>query len=104
MPVLGPGWGWGFAEVSRRRGDFALVAAAALARVADGRVIEARLGLCGVADRPLRLGAVEIAVEGATAADLTGGSARSRGSSPPPTPTRAPITAGTSRGCSRSAR
>ena len=70
VPVLGPGWGWGFAEVSRRRGDFALVAAAALARVAEGRVIEARLGLCGVADRPIRLGAVEIAVEGATADEL----------------------------------
>ena len=38
VPVLGPGWGWGFAEVARRLGDFGLVSAAALARVADGRV------------------------------------------------------------------
>lgn len=70
VPTLGPGWGWGFVEVSRRHGDFALVAAAALARVADGRVIEARVGLAGIADRPLRLGAVEIAVEGAGAEEL----------------------------------
>ncbi len=70
VPVLGPGWGWGFAEVSRRRGDFALCAAAALVRVADGRIVESRLGLAGVGERPMRLGAVEIAVEGANAAEL----------------------------------
>lgn len=70
VPVLGPGWGWGFVEVARRLGDFGLVSAAALARVADGRVIEARVGLAGVADRPLRLGAVEIAVEGANADEI----------------------------------
>lgn len=70
VPVLGPGWGWGFAEVSRRRGDFALCAAAALVRVADGRIVESRLGLAGVSERPMRMGAVEIAVEGADAASL----------------------------------
>ena len=71
VPALGPGWGWGFAEVSRRRGDFALVVAAALVRIADGTIVEARVGLGGVGERPLRLGAVEIAVEGADAATLT---------------------------------
>ena len=70
VPVLGPGWGWGFAEVSRRLGDFALCAAAALVRVADGRIVESRLGLAGVGERPMRLGAVEIAVEGADAATV----------------------------------
>jgi len=70
VPVLGPGWGWGFAEVSRRRGDFALVAGAALVRVADGEVVEARLGLAGVGERPVRLGGVEIAVAGAEAASI----------------------------------
>lgn len=70
VPVLGPGWGWGFAEVSRRRGDFALCAAAALVRVADGRIVESRFGLAGVGERPMRLGAVEITVEGADAATL----------------------------------
>jgi carbon-monoxide dehydrogenase medium subunit len=28
VPTLGPGWGWGFQEVSRRAGDLALVSAA----------------------------------------------------------------------------
>jgi aerobic carbon-monoxide dehydrogenase medium subunit len=82
VPVLGPGWGWSFREVSRRRGDFALVSAAALVRSApdggapgggapDGggagaTVVEARLALGGVADRPVRLAAVEAALAGAT--------------------------------------
>jgi carbon-monoxide dehydrogenase medium subunit len=70
VPTLGPGWGWGFVEVARRLGDFGLVSAAALARIADGRVIEARVGLAGIAERPLRLGAVEIAVEGASVDEL----------------------------------
>lgn len=66
VPVLGPGWGWSFCEMSRRRGDFAVVAAAALVRSAGGAVVEARLALGGVADRPLRLGAVEASLAGAT--------------------------------------
>jgi aerobic carbon-monoxide dehydrogenase medium subunit len=70
VPELGPGWGWGFAEVSRRRGDFALVAAAALVRVAGGAIVESRVGLAGVGERPMRLGAVEIAVEGAETSSI----------------------------------
>lgn len=70
VPALGPGWGWGFAEISRRRGDFAIAAAAALARVADGHVVEARLALGGVHERPLRLADIESATTGASASEL----------------------------------
>lgn len=70
VPALGPGWGWGFAEVSRRPGDFAIVAAAALMRCAEGEVVEARVALTGVADRPVRAAATEMAVAGAREADL----------------------------------
>ena len=66
VPVLGPGWGWSFREVSRRRGDFALASAAALVRTAGGILVEARLALGGVADRAVRLAAVEAALTGAT--------------------------------------
>jgi carbon-monoxide dehydrogenase medium subunit len=66
VPTLGPGWGWGFTEMARRKGDFAVVAAAALVRIAGGRVIEARLAIGGVGSRPLRLGAVEAGLSGAT--------------------------------------
>jgi aerobic carbon-monoxide dehydrogenase medium subunit len=74
VPVLGPGWGWSFREVSRRRGDFAVVSAAALVRSAPGgaggTVVEARLALGGVADRPVRLAAVEAALAGATGDEI----------------------------------
>ncbi len=70
VPVLGPGWGWSFSEVSRRRGDFAMVSAAALVRSTAGTIIEARLALGGVADRPVRLGAVEASMSGAAGQDI----------------------------------
>jgi carbon-monoxide dehydrogenase medium subunit len=47
--------GWGFAEVARRHGDFALVGAAALLWLdGDGRVRRARLGFFGVGGTPVR--------------------------------------------------
>lgn len=70
VPALGPGWGWGFAEVARRRGDFALAAAAVLVRIADGRIVESRVALGGVGERPVRIGIVESAVQGASKAEL----------------------------------
>jgi carbon-monoxide dehydrogenase medium subunit len=70
VPKLGPGWGWGFLEVSRRPGDFAIVAVAALVRTANGEIVESRLALGGVAERPLRMGAIESSVTGAHAEDL----------------------------------
>jgi aerobic carbon-monoxide dehydrogenase medium subunit len=65
VPVLGPGWGWSFQEVSRRDGDFALAAVAALVRVAGGVVVESRVAVGGVSDRPVRLADVEICLGGA---------------------------------------
>jgi aerobic carbon-monoxide dehydrogenase medium subunit len=70
VPTLGPGWGWGFVEFSRRPGDFAIVAAAAIARCARDLIVETRVALAGVADRPTRLAAVEAAVDGALVGDL----------------------------------
>jgi 2-furoyl-CoA dehydrogenase FAD binding subunit len=46
-PRARPGWGYAFRELSRRHGDFAVVALAAV--VGEGRV---RLGVGGVADKP----------------------------------------------------
>jgi carbon-monoxide dehydrogenase medium subunit len=56
--------------VSRRPGDFALVAAAALIRVAGTEIVEARVALGGVAERPVRAAAVEMAVAGVGPGDL----------------------------------
>jgi aerobic carbon-monoxide dehydrogenase medium subunit len=82
VPVLGPEWGWSFREVSRRRGDFAVVSAAALVRSAGGAIVEARLALGGVADRPVRLAAVEAALAGATAGEIASRVGQIEGISP----------------------
>lgn len=54
LPVLDESWTSGFAEFSRRRGDFAIAMAAVLIRLEGGVIREARIALGGVADRPLR--------------------------------------------------
>jgi CO/xanthine dehydrogenase FAD-binding subunit len=70
VPRLGPGWGWSFLEVSRRDGDFALAAAAVLVRIAGGVIVESRVAVGGVSDRPVRLADVEISLTGATAGQI----------------------------------
>lgn len=56
------GWTPWFAEVARRRGDYALAGLAVMARCASGRIAEARLAFCGVEAAPRRLPAVEAAL------------------------------------------
>ncbi|MBO0826322.1 MAG: xanthine dehydrogenase family protein subunit M [Streptosporangiales bacterium] len=68
FPATDSGTGAAFAEVGRRRGDFALVGVAAQVTVADGRVTDARVCLSGVADTPSRPKDVEDMLRG-TAAD-----------------------------------
>ena len=61
VPPL-PGTGWGFAEVVRREGDFALAGVVALvggAAGSSGRCESARLVGFGVGDRPVRFAAAE---------------------------------------------
>jgi carbon-monoxide dehydrogenase medium subunit len=52
-PRAQPGWSYGFDEVARRHGDFAIAGLAAAARVDRGALREARLAFFGVADRPV---------------------------------------------------
>jgi len=82
VPSLGPRWGWAFQEFSRRDGDFALVAAAALIRSSGGAIIEGRVAVGGVSDRPVRLADVEAALSGATAQEASGRIGTIRGISP----------------------
>lgn len=57
--------GWGFHEVARRHGDFALVAAAALVTLDDGGAVAgAAVALGGISDRPVRVVAAEDALKG----------------------------------------
>jgi carbon-monoxide dehydrogenase medium subunit len=56
---------FGFAEFARRRGDFALAAAALFYdEDGDGKADNVHVGAVGVADRPLRLAAVEQVLNG----------------------------------------
>jgi carbon-monoxide dehydrogenase medium subunit len=66
LPVLGPDWRFGFAEFSRRAGDFALSMALAALRLDGGRITEARIGVGGAGERPLRIGEAERALAGTT--------------------------------------
>ena len=78
---------YGFVEFARRSGDFAL-AAAALFYDADagGRARNAHVGVIGVADRPLRLAAVEAVLNGNVVDEATiaqAGAAASAAVDPP---------------------
>lgn len=54
FPAARPGEGFGFAEIARRHGDFALAGVAARVRVgADGAVVQARISGFGISDRPV---------------------------------------------------
>ena len=54
LPKLPPKTGWGFQELARRHGDFALAAAASTLTVSDGVIAQARLALMGVGATALR--------------------------------------------------
>ncbi len=55
LPKLPPRTGWGFAEVARRHGDFALAAVAATLTVSGGAIEQARIALTGVGPKALRV-------------------------------------------------
>jgi aerobic carbon-monoxide dehydrogenase medium subunit len=63
---------WGFQEFARRRGDFAMAGAAVFYdEDARRRATNAHVGVIGVADRPLRLAAVEARINGQTIDEAT---------------------------------
>ena len=67
LPALGGDgeWRWGFREVCRRDGDFALVGAIALLRLDGGNVCqEARIAMFGVGDGPIRASEAEASLAG----------------------------------------
>ena len=64
LPVLPPDTRWGFYEFSRRAGDYALAMALATFRLADGVMVEPRLGLGGVEASPRRISEAEALLTG----------------------------------------
>jgi aerobic carbon-monoxide dehydrogenase medium subunit len=69
LPLPSPGTGWGFVEVARRRGDFALAGAAVTLEVSDGTVSAARIGLLGAGLTPIRARTLEAALLGVSAVE-----------------------------------
>jgi carbon-monoxide dehydrogenase medium subunit len=55
---------FGFQEFARRRGDFAMAAAALFYDEDNGKALNAHVGVIGVGDRPLRLPSVEAVING----------------------------------------
>lgn len=64
LPKLAPHTGWGFEEVARRAGDFALAAVAATITVSGGAVKEARIALTGIGPTALRVKDAETLLRG----------------------------------------
>lgn len=65
LPLWSQTHGWGFQEFARRRGDFAIVASAALIeRDGSGRIARASVTLAGTGTGPLRLPRLEQALIG----------------------------------------
>lgn len=73
LPALPPETGWGFEEVARRAGDFAMACAAVtLTRevgAQNGAVAEARVAVMGVHDRAIRIPDAESVLTGSTVDD-----------------------------------
>ncbi len=64
LSLLDDEWRTGFAEFSRRAGDYALAMCAAFLRFEDGHIVEARIGVGGATDRPSRIAAAEAVLTG----------------------------------------
>jgi CO/xanthine dehydrogenase FAD-binding subunit len=64
FPKLPPDTGWGFEEISRRHGDFALAAVAATLTLADGKIAQARIAIAGADERAVRASEAEALLQG----------------------------------------
>lgn len=64
LPALPANTGWGFEELCRRPGDFAIAAVAATVTVSGGKCTGARISMAGVGGAPLRASKAEAALNG----------------------------------------
>jgi carbon-monoxide dehydrogenase medium subunit len=64
LPALPPRTGWGFEEIARRSGDFAMAGVAATVSLDGNTAADARIALFGVHETPLRAEAAEALLRG----------------------------------------
>ncbi|TCK22971.1 FAD binding domain-containing protein [Pseudonocardia endophytica] len=77
LPVARPGEGFGFAEIARRHGDFALAGVVTVVRVdRDGSLASAVLTGFGISDRPVTEDVTELVRAELTATDGSDGPSR----------------------------
>lgn len=55
LPAARPAQGFAFEEISRRRGDFAIVGVAAMIELEGSKIGQVRLAYCGIGERAARL-------------------------------------------------
>ena len=66
FPKLGDGWGYHYEKFNRTAQAWAIVGVAAAAKVVDGRIVEARVGLTNMGPTPVRASSTEAALVGAS--------------------------------------
>lgn len=71
IPAQPAGEGFAFAEVSTRKGDYAIVAAACRLRISGGNFIDVKLGFVGAGAHIKRMAQAEAALENQPASDQT---------------------------------
>lgn len=71
VPDKGAGYFSSFMEVSRRKGDFAVVGAAAVLKIDQGRVVTARIVCSGVAPTPVEVTSAQESIAGRDLGDAT---------------------------------
>ncbi len=69
FPRPAPGWRFGFQEIARRHGDYAIAGLCAGLRLEAGRITEVELVYFGIADRPMRAPQAERSLLGEPNAD-----------------------------------
>ena len=70
LPILDASWRTGFSEFSRRAGDFAIAMSAVALKRSRSKIVEARIAIGGVEDRPSRCAQAEaVLLQGGSPAD-----------------------------------
>jgi CO/xanthine dehydrogenase FAD-binding subunit len=64
FPKLPPNTGWGFEEIARRAGDFALACVATTVTTVDGAISEVRIAMMGVGQTAMRASEAEALLTG----------------------------------------
>ncbi len=64
LPLLPEGAHFGFSEISRRAGDFAMAAALAVWRLDGGKIVDVRIGVGGAESRARRIPEAESTLQG----------------------------------------